>query len=148
MLMKNNTILFHFLCSNSLSRFANKNSCVVKNTVTAKNINKLWILMPLLVLGFLFGNVNVSAQTTVTYAMQTGNFNSLQTERNNNPPYSGTYNNGATEMAQYANGGSFGNTPGAAAFQTFSSTGAGSGTARTLKVGDRFTVTCYVASNP
>ena len=146
--MKNNTILFDFLCINSLRRFANKNSFAEKNTVTAKIINKRWILMPLMVLVFLFGNVNVSGQTTVTYTMQTGNFNSLQTERNNNPPYSGTYNNGATEMAQYANGGSFGNTPGAAAFQTFSSTGAGSGTARTLKVGDRFTVTCYVASNP
>ena len=146
--MKNNTILFDFLCINSLRRFANKNSFAEKNTVTAKIINKRWILMPLMVLAFLFGNVNVSGQTTVTYTMQTGNFNSLQTERNNNPPYSGTYNNGATEMAQYANGGSFGNTPGAAAFQTFSSSGAGSGTARTLKVGDRFTVTCFVSTNP
>ena len=104
--------------------------------------------MPLMVLAFLLGNVNVSGQTTVTYTMQTGNFNSLQTERNNNPPYSGTYNNNATEIGQYANGGSFGNTPGAAAFQTFSSSGAGSGTARTLKVGDRFTVTCFVSTNP
>jgi len=146
--MKNNTILFDFLCINSLRRFANKKSFVEKNTITAKNIHKCWILMPLMVLAFLFGNVNVSGQTTVTYTMQTGNFNSLQTERNNNPPYSGSYNNGATELAQYANGGSFGNTPGAAAFQTFSSSGAGSGTARTLKVGDRFTVTCYVSSNP
>ena len=146
--MKNNTILFDFLCINSLRRFANKKSFVEKKTITAKNIHKCWILMPLMVLAFLFGNVNVSGQTTVTYTMQTGNFNSLQTERNNNPPYSGSYNNGATELAQYANGGSFGNTPGAAAFQTFSSSGAGSGTARTLKVGDRFTVTCYVSSNP
>ena len=146
--MKNNTILFHFLCSNSLRRFANKNSCAETKTVTTKSINKHWILIPFMVLMFLFGNVNVSGQTTVTYTMQTGNFNSLQTERNNNPPYSGTYNNGATEMAQYANGGSFGNTPGAAAFQTFSSSGAGSGTARTLKVGDRFTVTCFVSTNP
>ena len=146
--MKNNTILFHFLCSISLRRFANKNSCAETKTVTTKSINKHWILIPFMVLMFLFGNVNVSGQTTVTYTMQTGNFNSLQTERNNNPPYSGTYNNGATEMAQYANGGSFGNTPGAAAFQTFSSSGAGSGTARTLKVGDRFTVTCFVSTNP
>jgi len=146
--MKNNTALFYFLCSNSLRRFANKNSCAETKTVTTKSINKHWILIPFMVLMFLFGNVNVSGQTTVTYTMQTGNFNSLQTERNNNPPYSGTYNNGATEMAQYANGGSFGNTPGAAAFQTFSSSGAGSGTARTLKVGDRFTVTCFVSTNP
>ena len=39
------------------------------------------------------------AQTTVNYTTQTGNFNSLLTERNNNPPYAGTYNNGATELA-------------------------------------------------
>jgi hypothetical protein len=146
--MKNNSILFDFLCSNSLIRFANNNSCAETKTVTTKSINKRWILMPFMVLAFLFCNVNVSGQSTVTYTMQTGNFNSLQTERNNNPPYSGTYNNNATEIGQYANGGSFGNTPGAAAFQTFSSSGAGSGTARTLKVGDRFTVTCYVSTNP
>ncbi|MFN9710566.1 MAG: beta strand repeat-containing protein, partial [Bacteroidota bacterium] len=81
--------------------------------------------------------------------MQTGNFNSLQTEKNFSPPFSGTYNNGATEMAQYANNGSFGNTPGAAAFQTFNTTGNGNtGTARTLRVGDRFTITGFVATNP
>ena len=86
---------------------------------------------------------------TVTYTMQTGNFNSLQTERNNNPPYAGTYNNGATELAQYANGGSFGNTPGAAAFQTFNTTGNGNtGSARALQVGDTFTITGYTSANP
>lgn len=86
---------------------------------------------------------------TVTYTMQTGNFNSLLTERNNNPPYAGTYNNGATELAQYANGGSFGNTPGAAAFQTFTTTGNGNtGSARALQVGDTFTITGFVSANP
>jgi autotransporter-associated beta strand protein len=89
------------------------------------------------------------AQTSVTYNMQTGNFNVLNTEKNNNPPYAGTYNNGASEMAQYANSGSFGNTPGAAAFQTFTTTGNGNtGTARTLRPGDRFTITVYTGSNP
>ena len=86
---------------------------------------------------------------TVNYTMQTGNFNSLQTERNNNPPYAGTYNNGATEIGQYANGGSFGNTPGAAAFQTFTTTGNGtSGSARALQVGDTFTITGFTSANP
>ena len=86
---------------------------------------------------------------TVTYTMQTGNFNSLQTERNNNPPYAGTYNNGSTELAQYANGGSFGNTPGAAAFQTFNTTGNGNtGSVRALQVGDTFTLTGYISANP
>jgi autotransporter-associated beta strand protein len=86
---------------------------------------------------------------TVNYTMQTGNFNSLQTERNNNPPYSGTYNNGATEIGQYANGGSFGNTPGAAAFQTFTTTGNGNtGSVRALQVGDTFTITGFTSANP
>ena len=89
------------------------------------------------------------AQTTVGYTMQTGNFNALQTERNNNPPYSGTYNNGATELGNYANGGSFGNTPGAAAFQTFTTTGNGStGAVRALQVGDTFTITGFTSANP
>jgi len=89
------------------------------------------------------------AQTTVNYTMQTGNFNSLLTERNNNPPYSGTYNNGATELGNYANGGSFGNTPGAAAFQTFTTTGNGStGAVRALQVGDTFTITGFTSANP
>ena len=50
------------------------------------------------------GEISNSFAATVTYTMQTGNFNSLQTERNNNPPYAGTYNynNGSTELAQYA----------------------------------------------
>ena len=95
------------------------------------------------------GIVHAVQGATVTYTMQTGNFNSLQTERNNNPPYAGTYNNGATELANYANNGSFGNTPGAAAFQTFTTTGNGtSGTTRALQVGDTFTITAYVGSNP
>jgi hypothetical protein len=106
-------------------------------------------LKTLLTLFILFLSVGVWGQTTVTYTMQTGNFNSLQTERNNNPPYTGTYNNGATELAQYANGGSFGNTPGAAAFQTFTTTGNGtSGTSRALRVGDRFSITVFTGSNP
>jgi autotransporter-associated beta strand protein len=89
-----------------------------------------------------------SAQT-VTYTTQTGNFNALLTERNNNPPYAGTYNNSGTELANYANGGSFGNTPGAAAFQTFTTTGNGTtGAVRALQVGDAFTITGFTSANP
>ncbi|MFM7205882.1 MAG: beta strand repeat-containing protein [Planctomycetaceae bacterium] len=98
--------------------------------------------------GALLGSDRASAQT-VTYTTQTGNFNALQTERNTNPPYAGTYNNGATELAQYANGGSFGNTPGAAAFQTFTTTGNGTtGSIRPLQVGDAFTITAFTSANP
>ena len=86
---------------------------------------------------------------TVTYTTQTGNFNALVTEKNNGPPYAGTYNNGATELANYANNGSFGNTPGAAAFQTFTTTGNGvTGAVRPLQVGDAFTITAFTTANP
>ena len=86
---------------------------------------------------------------TVDYTTQTGNFNSLLTEKNNNPPYAGTYDNGATELANYANGGSVGNTPGAAAFRTFTINGADeNATARPLQVGDTFTITGFTSANP
>jgi autotransporter-associated beta strand protein len=85
----------------------------------------------------------------VTYTMQTGNFNSLLNEKANNPPSAGTFNNGATEIGQFANNGFFENTPGAAAFQTFTTTGNGvSGSARALQVGDTFTITGFTAANP
>lgn len=94
-------------------------------------------------------SANIALGETVTYTMQTGFFNSLQTEKNNDPPYSGVVNNGVTEVKIYANGGGPGNTPGAAAFQTFTTTGNGtSGSARALQVGDTFTITAYTASNP
>jgi hypothetical protein len=68
---------------------------------------------------------SVASAQTVSYTTQTGNFNALLTEKNNSRPYAGTYNHSATELANYANNGSFGNTPGAAAFQTFTTTGNG-----------------------
>lgn len=91
-----------------------------------------------------------SFAVTATYTMQTGNFNA-QTTQNTGPsgPYAGTYNNGATEVANYANTGSFGNTPGAAIFQTFNTTGNGNtGSARSLQVGDTFTITAFTSANP
>ncbi len=95
------------------------------------------------------GDFTAQAVQTVTYTMQTGNFNSLLTERNFAPPYAGVVNSGAAEIEIYANGGGFGNTPGAAAFQTFTTTGNGtSGAARALQIGDTFAITIYTASNP
>lgn len=85
---------------------------------------------------------------TETYTTQTANINQTRTERNNNPPYAGTYDNGA-ELAQYANGGSFGNTPGAAAFRTFTINGNDeTASARTFQHGDRFSITAYIGGNP
>lgn len=108
-------------------------------------------LLPIcaLALCLFFPAAGLRAQVSVGYTMQTGNFNSLQTEKNNNPPYGGTFNNGATELGNYANGGSFGNTPGAAAFETFTTTGNGnSGSVRALQVGDTFTITAFTSANP
>ena len=102
-----------------------------------------------LVVAFTMIAVGTVDAATVTYTMQTGNFNSLQTQNNNNAPYAGTYNNGGTELAQYANGGWFGTTPGAAAFQTFTTTGNGNtGSVRALQVGDTFTITNFISANP
>jgi hypothetical protein len=70
--MKNNTTLFHFLCSNLLRRFANKNSCTEKNTVTANRINKRWILMPLMVLTILFTSGNAWGQNAGFFGSSQG----------------------------------------------------------------------------
>lgn len=95
------------------------------------------------------GNFEASNQAVESYVMQTGNMNALLTEKNNGPPYAGTYDNGATELANYANTGSFGSTPGAAAFRTFTISGSDeTATARSLQVGDAFSITSYVGSNP
>jgi autotransporter-associated beta strand protein len=95
------------------------------------------------------GGIEASNQASETYTMQTGSFNAFQEEKNNNPPYAGTYNNSASELAQYANGGSFNNTPGAAAFRTFTISGVDeTAAARPLQIGDTFTITGFVGSNP
>ena len=49
---------------------------------------------------------SVASAQTVTYTTQTSNFNTLLTEKNNIPPYAGTYNNGVTKLANHASGGS------------------------------------------
>ena len=96
------------------------------------------------------GSMSPILGATVTYTMQTGNFNSLQLTNNNvGGPFAGTFNNGIAELANYANGGSGDITPGAAAFQTFTTTGNGNtGPARALQVGDTFTITAYTGANP
>jgi autotransporter-associated beta strand protein len=85
---------------------------------------------------------------TTTYTTQTASMNQLRTEKNNSPPYAGTYDSGS-DLGQYANNGWFGNTPGAAAFRTFTVDGTDETTAaRVLYPGDRFSVTANVGSNP
>ena len=98
---------------------------------------------------WLFGIVPISTAATVTYTMQTGNFNSRLVEKNNNPGYAGFFNSTATEIGLFSNGGSFNNTPGAAAFETFTTTGNGNtGAVRALQVGDTFTITGFTPANP
>lgn len=85
----------------------------------------------------------------VAFRMQTNRFNAMRLEKNTGPPYAGVINNGTNEAQLYANGGSSGNTPGAAAFQTFTTTGDGNtGTARPLQAGDTFAVTVFTSGNP
>jgi len=84
----------------------------------------------------------------VAFTMQTNRLNAIRLERNNSPPYAGVINNGSGEIQLYANGGSFGNTPGAAAFQTLTTSGNGNtGTARPLQIGDTFTITAFTGTN-
>jgi autotransporter-associated beta strand protein len=85
----------------------------------------------------------------VAFRMQTNRFNAILTEKNFFPPFSGVFNNGTNEVGLYANQGSFGNTPGAAAFQTLTTTGNGNtGAARPMQAGDTFTVTAFTSANP
>ncbi len=85
----------------------------------------------------------------VAFRMQTNRFNAILTEKNFSPPFAGVFNNGTNEVGLYANNGSFGNTPGAAAFQTLTTTGNGNtGAARPMQAGDTFTITAFTSANP
>jgi autotransporter-associated beta strand protein len=98
--------------------------------------------------GALLVSATSALAVTTTYTTQIASMNQLRTEKNNSPPYAGTYDSGS-DLGQYANNGWFGNTPGAAAFRTFTIDGTDETTAaRVLYPGDRFTVTAYVGSNP
>ncbi|MFM8763908.1 MAG: autotransporter-associated beta strand repeat-containing protein, partial [Spartobacteria bacterium] len=79
---------------------------------------------------------------TVTITPQTGNFSSQQSSGGGSK---GTYNNNATEVGMYANGAADASH---AAFQTLTTTGPGSGTARTLRHGDEFKLTVYSGISP
>ena len=124
---------------------------VYKNNIMKNKIQlnfKGILIKCLLVL--IFGVLGELSWGQVTYTLQTGNFttNSLTTNTNGNY-FAGTVNNSVSEVKFYANGSGSGYTgdPGVASFQTFTTNGIGSGTARPLKVGDEFTITCYVANS-
>lgn len=98
---------------------------------------------------FSFG-FTFAAWTQVNYVIQTGNFTQNARTVNTNANYfAGSYNNGGAEVGFYANGSGGGYTgdPGVASFQTFTTNGIGSGTARPLQVGDQFVITCYVGNS-
>ena len=82
---------------------------------------------------------------TDAYVIQTGNFNSFQTLTSSGG-FTGEFNNSATEVGLFAHGGS--GQDDAVAFETFSTTGTTSGTARALQVGDNFSLTLFSATNP
>ena len=79
---------------------------------------------------------------SVTYTMQTGNFNASAGSGGGSHGY---YNSTGSEIGMYANNTSDSSF---AAFETFNTSGSGGGTARLLQVGDTFTVTCYIGQNP
>lgn len=100
---------------------------------------------------FLLAMITLSAaKAQVTYTIQTGNFttNALTVNTNSNY-FAGTSNNTSSEVSFYANGSGSGWTgdPGVASFQTFTTNGIGNGTPRPLKVGDQFSITCYVGNS-
>jgi fibronectin-binding autotransporter adhesin len=79
---------------------------------------------------------------TVNYVMQAGNFDA---NHGAGSGFHGFFNNGGSEIGIFANGAgdsSF------AAFQTFSTTGAGGISARPFQVGDSFSLTAFVSANP
>ncbi len=102
-----------------------------------------------LVVLFALASGSVNGQT-VNYVMQTGNFNSQQTNNVNSNYLAGAFNNIGTEIGLYANGSGSGYTgdPGVAIYQIFTDNGNGtSGNARPLTVGDQFQITCYVGNS-
>ena len=80
--------------------------------------------------------------SSVTYTMQTANFNATGVSGGG---FQGYFDNSGTEIGVYAN--SAGDSS-FAAFQTFTTSGAGGGTARALQAGDTFTLTAYIVANP
>lgn len=104
------------------------------------------------ILFFIMACCSLSLQAQVNYVSQTGNFNAIQTVNTTANYYAGAYNNNATELGTYANvnvndGSGYIGDPGVATFRTFTIDGVGTGTARPMKVGDQFAITCYVANS-
>ncbi len=103
------------------------------------------LLIPIL---SVIGNI-VCAQVTESYIMQTDNFNQMRVENNDNPPSVGTENDGDAAIKQYAYDGTDDETPGAAAFRTFTVDGDDENeTERPLEVGDEFKITVFTDNNP
>jgi fibronectin-binding autotransporter adhesin len=88
---------------------------------------------------------------TVSYNFSTGNFTTRTQNTGlggNGDPFAGAYNpdNKTTEIAQYANS-TWEPEVAVASFRTLTDAATG-GAARSLQVGDVFTITAYIASNP
>jgi len=125
-----------------IAQLKNNMNLKIQRNLTSTLMKGLMILV--------FGMIGEVSWGQVTYTLQTGNFttNSLTANTNSNY-FAGSYNNSSSEVGFYANGSGVGYTgdPGVASFQTFTTNGIGNGTARPLKVGDQFTITCYVGNN-
>jgi autotransporter-associated beta strand protein len=91
------------------------------------------------------GGGGTTTLSTSTYTIQTVNFSATQNSASSGG-FAGEFNNSATEVGFFAHGGS--GQDDASAFQTFTTNGVGSGTARKVQVGDSFSITMFSASNP
>lgn len=122
--------------SEPLKLLNSNNPFMLKNTSL-----RLFILVLICVWSHL-----VEGQNTVAYTMQTANFNQVHTLNTNSNYFAGHFDNGASELGNYANGSGPGYTgdPGVASFRTFTVDGTIQGTIRPLQVGDQFTITAYV----
>ena len=119
----------------------NKVTLLLKRSIFQLTYLGNWVF----VVFFILINENLVAQTTIT--TQISNIDNLQTINNGGNSAAGQFNNGA-ELGNYANQKLGSNTtPGAVSFRTFTTNQtATSGTARTLRPGDRFLITAYATT--
>jgi fibronectin-binding autotransporter adhesin len=109
------------------------------------------VITPILSVALICGATARLDAATVSYNLSTGNFTTRTQNTGlggNGDPFAGAYNpdNKTTEIAQYANS-TWEPEVAVASFRTLTDAASG-GAARALQVGDVFTITAYVGSNP
>ena len=92
--------------------------------------------------------VPVTRAAVVNYTTQTASLGGSQVQDNTSPPFAGIYNNTASQLGIYANGGvgSVGSNPQAVGFYKFTTDGNQASAAQALRVGQQVTVTLGMKS--